>query len=87
MKEVTRDEFERLYFELGGGQTAGWTRDYWERQFAAHYEPPMKFLAEPPETPEHTRMFIVSDFKAREHRMIFLTEEAEERFFDYPGKE
>jgi hypothetical protein len=30
-------------------------------------------------------MFIVTDKETR--RMVFLTEEAEERFFDFPGKE
>jgi hypothetical protein len=46
----------------------------------------MKYLAEEPKTPEHTRMMIVTDYGRNEYRLFFMTEESEESFFDYPGK-
>jgi len=44
----------------------------------------MKYLVEEPETPEHTRMMIVTDNTAKEYRLFFFTEEAEDRFFEFP---
>jgi hypothetical protein len=46
----------------------------------------MKYLLEEPETPEHTRMMIVTDNGRNEYRLFFMTEESEEYFFDFPGK-
>jgi len=46
----------------------------------------MKYLVEEPETPEDTRMMIVTDNSAKEYRLFFSTEEAEERFFEFPGE-
>ena len=86
MPEVSREEFERCYFELGGGPGTGWTRDYWDTFFVKNVDPRMRFVVEPPVSAEHSRMFIVSDFTAMEYRMIFMTEEAEDRLFDFPGK-
>jgi hypothetical protein len=43
-------------------------------------------MVQEPATPKHTRMMIVSDFSLNEYRMFFLTEDEEEEFFDYPGK-
>ena len=80
MREVSRAEFEEMYFRLGGDRD-GWTRRHWYHTFAKEREPPMRYAAEEPPSPEHTRMMIVHDFGAREHRLFFMTEEAEERFF------
>jgi hypothetical protein len=44
-----------------------------------------RYFFSSPATPESTLMFIVSG--EAKHRMIFLTEEAEESFFNFPGKE
>ena len=44
-------------------------------------------MVEEPKSPAHNRMFIVMDPKAMEHRMFFLTEEAEDRFMEWPGHE
>jgi hypothetical protein len=82
MKEVTKEEFKTLYFKLGGGAATGWDLDYWNKFFPDHGGTDLRYLAEEPETPEHTRMFIVSG--AKEYRLFFLTEEAEEHFFEFP---
>ena len=86
MKEVTKEEFRRIYFRLGGGAASGWDLEYWNKFFETEKYPGMKYLAEEPEPPAHTRMMIVTDFGSREYRLFFLTEESEESFFDFPGK-
>ncbi len=84
MKEVTKEQFKEIYFRLGGG--FGWTLEYWNKFFEDEKRPGMKYLVEEPKTPEHTRMMIVTDFGRNEYRLFFLTEEAEESFFDFPDK-
>jgi hypothetical protein len=86
MKEVTKEEFKKLYFKLGGGAATGWDLNYWNKFFADNERTDMKYLVEEPETPEHTRMMIVTDYSAKEYRLFFFTEEAEERFFEFPGE-
>lgn len=44
-----------------------------------------RYFFSKPETPECIKMFIVSGNAT--HRLIFLTEEGEESFFDFPEKE
>ncbi len=81
-EEVTKGKFKELYFKYAT-PTSGWTEDYWNHFY--EIEEGKRYFFTKPATPDSTRMFIVSgDDK---HRMIFLTEEAEESFFDYPGKE
>jgi len=46
-----------------------------------------RFLVEEPRSAEHNRMWIVTDHKAKEHRLFFTTEKSEEDFFDQPGDE
>ena len=84
MREVTKEEFKKLYFELGGGAATGWDLNYWNRFFPDNEGSDMKYFVEEPGTPEHTRMTIVTDGSAKEHRLFFLTEEAEDRFFEFP---
>jgi hypothetical protein len=87
MKEVTKDQFREIYFKLGGGDAAGWGLDYWNKFFEDESKSKgMKYLVEEPETPEHTRMMIVTDFGTREYRLFFFTEESEESFFEFPGE-
>src|SRR5271157_2989074 len=62
---------------------SGWTAEYWNR-FYANEEGKRYFVAKP-ETPESTRMFLLAEGVKR--RMVFLTVDAEESFFDFPGKE
>ena len=87
MIEVTKDKFRKIYFELGGGDAAGWGLDYWNKFFEDdNKNKGMKYLVREPETLEHTRMMIVTDCSTREYRMFFWTEEEEQHFFDSPGE-
>ena len=81
-EEITKEKFKELYFEYAT-PNSGWTEDYWKHFYEK--EEGKRYFFTKPETLDSTRMFIVSD--ALKHRMIFLTAEAEESFFDYPGKE
>ena len=86
MREVTKEEFKAVYFRRGGGTATGWSADYWNSFFGEDRYVGMKYCVQEPDSPAHTRMMIVTDFGAKEYRLFFLTEEAEERFFDFPGK-
>ncbi|HLF34692.1 MAG TPA: hypothetical protein VI583_10655 [Cyclobacteriaceae bacterium] len=81
-KEITKEKFKELYFKYST-QDSGWTEDYWNHFFEK--EAGKRYFFTKPATPESTRMFIVSE--GVKHRMIFLTEDAEESFFDFPGKD
>lgn len=78
-KEITKEEFKEIYFKHAL-PNSGWTEDYWNHFFEK--EEGKKYFYTEPELP---RMFISSG--KNEHRIFFLTEEAEESFFDFPGKE
>jgi hypothetical protein len=81
-EEITKERFKELYSTYGTS-TDGWTADYWNHFY--ENEEGKRYFFSKPGTPDSTRMFIISD--GIKHRMIFLTEEAEESFFDFPGKE
>lgn len=81
-REVTKEQFGDVYFKLGGGESAGWGATYWKEFFEDNERPDMKYLVQEPLTPEHTRMMIVTDYQAKQHRLFFLTEDEEEGFFD-----
>jgi hypothetical protein len=86
MTEVTKDQFKEIYFKRGGGTVAGWGPEHWEK-FYEPERPGWKYLIKEPETPRHSRMMIVDDFGKKEYRLFFMTEDDEDRFFDFPGKE
>ena len=77
-KEVTKKKFKEFYFRLGGGKRTGWTAEYWEKFFENDDKPGWKYMVEEPKSDKHNRMYIVSDTKAKEHRMYFMTEEEED---------
>ena len=77
-KEVTKEKFKEMYFRLGGGKRSGWTAEYWQEFFENKAKPGWKYMVEEPRSPKHIRMFIVTDNKAEEYRMYFMTEEDEE---------
>lgn len=77
-KEVTKEKFKELYFRLGGGKASGWTAEYWQEFFENKAKPGWKFMVEEPRSAKHIRMNIVTDNKAQEYRMFFMTEEDEE---------
>lgn len=80
MQEVTKAQFQAVYVEYGRGAD-GWTQDYWDRFYVTDRVPPMRYTVELPQRPDQTRMMIVDDFALREHRLFFISQEAEERFF------
>jgi hypothetical protein len=79
--EVSKAKFREMYFQYAT-PNSGWTEDYWNK-FYEKEEGKSWFFASP-ESPESTRMFIVSG--GDRHRMFFLSEEAEESFFDFPDE-
>ena len=81
MQEVSKARFKAVYDEFGRGAD-GWTPAYWQRFYETDRVPPMKYRVELPQRADQTRMMIVDDFGLREHRLFFLSEEAEERHFD-----
>ncbi len=81
-EEVSKAKFKDLYFKYAT-PNSGWTEGYWN-QFYENEDERRYFFAKP-ETLESTRMLIVSEGNL--HRMIFLTEDAEESFFDFRGNE
>ncbi|TXH66660.1 MAG: hypothetical protein E6Q88_11560 [Lysobacteraceae bacterium] len=81
MPEMTKAEFKAMYFWYGR-EKDGWGEAYWDRMLEPEPSVPMRYLFTPPQSERHTRMMIVTDHAANEHRMFFLTEEDEEQFFD-----
>ena len=81
-REISKEEFKDLYFKYAEPES-GWTEDYWNSFYEKEEGKTYFFTA--PETPESTRLFIVEDSHVR--RMVFLTEDAEESFFDMPEAE
>ena len=79
-REVSKEEFKALYFKYARPDS-GWTEDYWNAFYEKEAGKTYFFTA--PDTPKAARMFVVEDRRVR--RMVFLTEKAEESFFDRPG--
>jgi hypothetical protein len=84
-KQVSKDLFKEMYFRIGGGKS-GWTADYWQK-FFEDTELGWRFMVEEPRSAEHNRMFVVTDCKAREYRLFFITEQAEDHFMEWPDYE
>ena len=80
--ELTKMEFKKMYMKYRT-KGDGWSDKYWEH-FYEHQNGKQYFFEEP-ETPEHNRMFINSSHDSV--HLYFMTLDAEESFFDYPGKE
>jgi hypothetical protein len=85
-KQVSKGLFEEIYFRLGG-ESSGWTADYWREAIEPYTELGWRFMVEEPRSAEHNRMFIVTDHKAMEHRLFFMTEQSEDDFLEWPGHE
>jgi hypothetical protein len=77
---VTHSQFKKLYFQYAQPHS-GWTEDYWNRFFETKKEDVYYF--EEPDSPVANRMMISSGQNT--HRMFFMTEDAEESFFQKPG--
>lgn len=81
-KELSKAEFKEMYMNYRT-EGDGWTDDYWDK-FYEQQEGKKYFFTEP-ETSEHGSMF-VSEGHGSLH-LFFMDDDAEERLFDYPGKE
>lgn len=81
-REVSKAEFKKAYWKYRGDRD-GWTDDYWQHFF--ENEEGKRYFVSPPETRQHDRLFITTSSDRR--YMYFLTVDAEEALFDYPGKE
>jgi hypothetical protein len=79
-KQVSKGLFKEIYFRLGGGEASGWTADYWRKFFEDKDDPGWMFMVEEPRSAGHNRMFIVTDYQAREYRLFFVTEQSEDSF-------
>lgn len=77
---VTHSQFKTLYFQYAQPQS-GWTQEYWNQFFETKKEDVYYFEA--PASPLANRMMISSGQNT--HRMFFLTEEAEESFYEFPN--
>ena len=84
-KQVSKDLFKDIYFRLGGGGSSGWTADYWREFFEDKDDLGWMFMVEEPRSAEHDRMFVVTDYQAKEHRLFFMTEQSEDNFLQWPG--
>ena len=81
MRDVTKDEFREAFFRYGRGRD-GWTQAYWIRFHEQAPDQGMKYRVEDPTSPDQTRMMIVTDHAAGEHRLFLMTPEAETRLFE-----
>ena len=84
-KQVAKGLFEEIYFRLGR-ESSGWTADYWRKVIEPYTELGWRFMVEEPRSAEHNRMWVVTDHKAKEHRLFFMTEQSEDHFMEWPGE-
>jgi hypothetical protein len=82
--EVTKEKFQEIYFQLGGGEFSGWTADYWRRFFNDEVRSGWRFMVQEPRSSKHDCMCIVTDHETKQYRLFFTTEQSTEDFFDYP---
>lgn len=76
-EEVSKEKFKELYF-AHATPNSGWTEEYWNLFFEK--KEGQQFFFSKPASPQHLSMFIITE--GSKHRIVFLTEEAEESFFD-----
>lgn len=84
-RQVSKGLFEETYFRLGG-ESSGWTADYWREVIEPYTELGWRFMVEEPRSAAHNRMWVVTDHKALEHRLFFTTEQDEDHFMEWPGE-
>ena len=77
-KEINKEKFKELFFRYKHCD-----KNYWNEHF--ENEEGVKYFFTEPDEPNQNRMMIISG--KNDHRIILMTEESEESFFDYPGKE
>ncbi len=79
-KEITKAEFRLLYFQ-NATLNSGWTQEYWNMFFENKEE--QYFLLS--DKKEDSRMFIRSE--NGKHTIFFMSEDAEESFFNFPQRD
>jgi hypothetical protein len=77
-KEISKEEFKKWYEKYA--VPCGYSMDGWENTYENNGT--LKFYVTEPESPLHNRLFLIGD--SEKVRMVFMTEESEERFFDKP---
>ena len=77
-KEITKEKFKELFFKYNYCDES-----YWNTFF--ENEKDKKYFFTEPNEPNQNRMMIISGENDR--RIILMSEESEESFFDYPGKD
>jgi hypothetical protein len=82
MRQVTKEQFKECFLRYSQPGD-GYGPEYWDRFFGKPDASPIRYLVEEPQSPEHCRLMLVTG--AGECRLFFMTEEAEERFFEFPG--
>ncbi len=85
-KQVSKNLFKEMYFRLRG-ESSGWTADYWWDVIEPNTGLGWRYMVEEPRSAEHNRMFIVTDRKAMEHRLFFMTGQDEDHFMERPDYE
>lgn len=80
--EISKAEFKAIYLQRAT-HYSGWTLEYWDTFF--EIEVGQRYFVYPSENPNATQMFIRSE--SNKHCIFFLSEESEESFFDFPGKD
>ena len=78
-QEISKSAFKEIYFQYASTES-GWTHSYWDAFFEG--EANVKYFVIMPHSAEANRMFIRSGNGV--HCIYFLTEEAEESFFNMP---
>jgi hypothetical protein len=77
--EISKSVFKEIYFQQASTES-GWTHSYWDTFFEGEVN--VKYFVIRPRSVEDNRMFIRSGDGM--HCIYFLTEEAEESFFNMP---
>lgn len=79
-KEVTKAEYEVWYEKYA--VPCGYDLKHWKEESSKQSD--VRYFVTEPASPRHTRVFIITG--GGMERMVFMTEEGEEQFFDHPSR-
>lgn len=83
-REITKEEFKRLYIRYGQSKPGtGWTKEYWNHFYK--HEAGVRYFFTEPNSPTDDVMWISDSPDTK--RIFFISEDATESFFDFPGKD
>ena len=86
-REVGKNQFMGVYLQHGGGYGPPGNEHAilaWEREYESAG---WRYFIREPESPRHDRMHTSSGFGSKKYRIFFMTDESEDAFYDYPGRE